>query len=438
MTDVRRFTVRQLMVRIMVLFFLANLISQFDRANVGYAALQMNKDLSFTPQIFGFGAGVFFIGYALFGLPSNLISFRVRVPLWICGLMVVWGLAASCLGFVQNPTAFYVLRFILGLAEGGFTPLVYLYVSQCFPKDDRGTALGTFIAAAALASIIVGPISTAMLSFSWLGMHGWRWMFIFEGLPAIVMGFVVLALLPAKPTEASWLGADGRAWLQQELAAEAAGKTRRDQMDFLASLRSKAVWLYSAALFFTTIGTWGIVFWFPQVTKAGFPGISNFQIGLVTSIPYALAFFTTMLFGVTSDRTGDRQWHIAILSGLAGICLLISTQFPNPTVGYIAVSLAIIGALGLVPIYFASPASIFGGSAAAGAYAIMLALGNIGGFVGPYVFGLLKGSTGSFTLGIAFYGISFFVTAVLVVLLGDLFPSVQRAGQPAAAGGTLP
>ena len=396
-----RSAMRRIGWRLVPFLILAYFVSFLDRVNVGFAAIQMNHDLGLSATVFGWGAGIFFFGYFLMEIPSNLALERFGARLWIARIMATWGVVSAAMVFVQGTWSFVALRFLLGVAEAGFFPGVILYLTYWFPSEYRARIIGVFMVSIPISSFLGSPISGALLGLSGLGLRGWQWLFILEGLPAVLMAFAVLRLLPDKPSSAAWLPADERDWLERRLRAEAERNTRRDRAadpSVWAVLRDKQLLIFTAIYFGSTASSYGLTFWTPQIVK-GY-GLSNFQTGLLNSIPYGFASAAMILWGRRSDRVGERRWHLAIpflilAAGLTGGTLL-SGLAPVTC----ALTVAAMGVYMLKGPFWALATEQLPPTAAAASIAAINAIGNLGGFLGPYLIGAIKDATGSFTLSL--------------------------------------
>jgi len=423
MTSTEQQTYRQVAMRILPILFIAHFLLQFDRINVGFAALQMNSALHFGPETFGFGVGIFFVGYALFEVPSNLFLHRMGAPLWIARIMVTWGLMACAMAFVFNAPSFYILRFLLGAAEAGFTPGALFYVSLWFTRRKLSSANGIWIAASPLAGVLVGPVSGMLLGVDAFGVQGWRWMFLLEGIPTFLFGLLLYRLLPRNVHDAHWLPESNRQWLSTELAREKSAHVHSEETQFLASLKSLTVWSYALTYFLLLSGIYALFFWLPQIVKASAAHLSNANVGWISSVPFLLGVVLLLTVPRLSDRIGDRRWHLVILGTLAGACLYASTVTSNALLAYAALVVAVGSSFSYMSIFWNGPASALSGAAAAGGFALINCVGNLGGFLGPYIFGLMRGATGSFSSGLAWFSMFFAVAAAVPLLFPARFPS---------------
>jgi MFS transporter, ACS family, tartrate transporter len=374
-----------------LLYFVAFL----DRVNVGFAALTMNADLGLTPRMFGFASGIFFIGYVLFEVPSNIIMEKVGARIWIARIMITWGLLSAGTAFVSSPTELYVLRFLLGVAEAGFFPGMILYLTYWFPAAFRARILSAFMIALPVSNAIGSPVSTALLSVEAHGLHGWQWMFLLEGIPAVLCGVAVLAFLRDGPAKAAWLTDEERTWLQNELAAERAthGSVAHSS---LAALREPRVWFFGLIYFGMLVGMYGFGFWLPQIIK-GFGNLSNFQVGFATALPYVAAALTMYFWGKHSDRTRERTWHIALPAFVGAVGLALSAYLGGtPALALAALTLSAMGCYAALPIFWTLPTSMLTAGAAAAGIALVNSIGNTGGFLGPTLVGYVTDATGSY------------------------------------------
>ena len=403
--------------RLIPFMFLLYIVSYVDRVNVGFAALQMNRDLGLSASVYGLGAGIFFIGYFLFEVPSNLIMERIGARLWIARIMISWGLVSAGMMFMKGQTSFYTLRFLLGLAEAGFFPGMILYLTYWFPRRDHARAIALFMTANATAGVVGGPISGALLTMHGTGgLAGWQWLFLLEGLPAIGLGLVTLAYLPDGPQDAAWLSDRERRWLKERLAADrtahlhTAGHNRPIREVF----SNRRVWVFCALYFLIVLGLYSISFWLPQILK-GLSGSSDFLVAAVGMV----------WIGRHSDRTGERRWHVAGPALLAALGFLLSTQTKVPALALVSISLAALGIWGSLGPFWAMSTSVLSGSTAAAGIAWINSVGNLAGFVGPYVVGLLKDATGGF--GAAMAALALFLVLAAIIALR----------QPRAAPGSV-
>ena len=426
-----RSAMRRIGWRLVPFLILAYFISFLDRVNVGFAAIQMNHDLGLTATVFGWGAGIFFLGYFLLEIPSNLALQRFGARVWIARILATWGLISAAMAFVQGPWSFVALRFLLGLAEAGFFPGVILYLTYWFPTEYRARIIGVFMISIPISSFLGSPVSGALLGLSGWGLKGWQWLFILEGLPALVMAVAVLWLLPDRPGDAAWLPTDERDWLVRRLQAEATRNTRRSgEPSLWATLREPRLILLIIIYFGSTASSYGLTFWTPQIVK-GY-GLTNFGTGLLNSVPYGFASVAMILWGRRSDRLGERRWHLAfpfliLATGLAG-----GTIFSGLVPVVCALTVAAVGVYMLKGPFWALATEQLRPATAAASIAAINAVGNLGGFLGPYLIGAIKGATGSFTLSLVPLILFALVSAVVSLIVGR-----QRSATSAPPQGAL-
>ena len=403
-----------------ILYFFAFL----DRVNVGFAALTMNEDIGLSAAAYGFGAGIFFIGYVIFEVPSNVMLARVGARIWIARIMISWGLLSAAMALVEGPTSFYVLRFLLGVAEAGFFPGIIYFLSCWFPSAYRARILGAFLVAIPLSSVLGAPLSTQLLGVEGLGLAGWQWMFILEGVPAALLGFAVLKWLRDRPADAEWLEPREREWLTAELARE--GSALPHVPGIGRVLANPAVWLFGLAYFGIIVGLYGINFWLPQIVKS-LGSLSNAQVGLIVMIPAALAGIAMVVWGHDSDRSGERRWHVALPAFLAAAALAGSAMLQaSPLAAFLALIVAGVGVFCSLPAFWTLPAAMLTGPAAAAGIALVNSIGNAGGFVGPALIGYLKETTGSYAP--ALWGLAVAIAASGVMVLAVTGSRRERTG----------
>ena len=413
--------------RLIPFLFVLYIVAYLDRINVSFAALQMNEDLGFTSAVYGLGAGIFFISYVLFEIPSNLILDRVGVRLWIGRIMVTWGIASSAMMFVEGPRSFYVLRFILGAAEAGFFPGIILYLTRWFPAEDRARSVALFMTATALAGVFGGPISGALLSMDGFGgLSGWQWLYLLEGLPAVILGVVVFAWLPNGPAEARWLAPEERDWLIAKLRSEDAGP-HGAHVALGPALRSGRLWLLALLYFSIIISFYGVSFWLPQILQS-LSGMSDLGIAFLSALPYLVAAVGMVFVARYSDRTGTRAPLVAISAVVAVVGFSAAALSSSPAASLAALSVAALGTWGTLGPFWTMPPAFLRGTAAAGGIAAINSVGNIGGFVGPYAVGYVRDLTGNFSAGLWLMAGSMVVAAVLAMLARERRPGLSGPG----------
>ncbi|WPL19828.1 Putative tartrate transporter [Thiorhodovibrio winogradskyi] len=398
------------------------IIAYLDRINVSFAALHMNQDLNLGAAAYGTGAGIFFLGYVLFEIPSNLLLRRIGPRIWIARIMITWGLISMAMALVRDEWTFYALRFLLGVAEAGFFPGIILYLTFWFPQQQRARIVALFATATALAGLIGSPISGALLGMHGIwGWSGWHWLFILEGLPAVILGVVVLAVLPDHPAQARWLPPPERDWLTEQLKRE---EQTLAQQPFARhrlgeALGSARVWLLGLIYFCMVIGMYGLTMWLPQMLRA-LTDADDLGIGLLNAIPFLAATAGMVLIGWLSDRHAERRWHLtgAFLLGALG-CVLAALS-PKLPLALAALSLATIGIWGVMGPFWALSTSFLSGVAAAAGIALINSIGNLGGFFGPSLMGWLKQWTHGYSAGLIAVATILLAGAILTASLGRL------------------
>jgi len=407
---------RKITYRIVPFIMLLYFIAFIDRVNIGFASLTMNKDLGFSPAVFGFGAGIFFLGYFLFEVPSNLILEKVGARIWIARVMITWGIISGGMAFVQGSTSFYTLRFLLGAAEAGFFPGIILYLSYWFPARKRAAVTALFMAAAPLSTALGSPISGALLEMHGiLGLAGWQWMFLIEAVPAVILGVVVLFHMTDRPEKAKWLADDERAWLVNEMNAERAAKSGTASHSIWRGLADPKVLALALVYFGTSAGLYTLGIWAPQIIKEF--GLTSLQVGFLNAIPATLAVVAMVLWARHSDRTGERKWHVVAACLLASLGLVYAGIAGSVVTVLIALTLVNIGISSSKPPLWSMPTMFLSGSAAAAGIATINSIGNLGGFVGPAMIGWIKEQTGSFNGGLYFVAGLLVLSAVLTLLV---------------------
>ena len=409
--------------RLIPFMFALYIVSYLDRINVGFAALQMNEALKFDPAVFGFGAGIFFAGYFIFEVPSNLIMARLGARIWIARILVTWGVIASAMMLVSGPWTFYTLRFLLGVAEAGFFPGMILYLTYWFPADVRGRAVARFMTATAMAGVIGGPLSGALLKMNgFAGLAGWQWLFLIEGLPAVILGFVTLAYLPDGPKTAHWLSNEEKAWIESRLEQERLYVLRDGRHSLRGVMGSGRVWMCALIYFAIIMSFYGVSFWLPQIVQS-FSRLRDLLVGVLSAVPYVAATIAMVLIARNSDRTGDRRWHVAASALAGGFGLIAAAFLPIPAAELAALALAAAGIWGTLGPFWAMSSEFLSGTGAAAGIALINSVGNLGGFLGPYLVGLIRGRTGSFTY------------ALLALALFPIIGAIVTLNMPRASSG---
>jgi MFS transporter, ACS family, tartrate transporter len=413
--SLERATMRRVAWRLVPFICLLYFVAFIDRVNIGFAALTMNKDLGFSASVFGFGAGVFFFGYFLFEVPSNIILDKVGARLWIARVMITWGILSGAFAFIQGETSFYVLRFLLGAAEAGFFPGIILYLSYWFPARYRAAVVSLFMAAAPISVLLGSPLSSALLEMEGLlGLHGWQWMFLLEAVPAVILGCVVLVYLTDRPEKATWLADDQRAWLVAAMDEERAGKQASAKHGLLSGLSDPRVLALALIYFGTSAGLYTLGIWAPQIIKA--LGLSTMTVGLLNAVPPTAAVVAMVLWARHSDRTGERTWHVVLACLAAALGLVLAGGATSVVAVVAALSLVNVGISAAKPPLWAMPTMFLSGSAAAVGIATINAIGNLGGFVGPWMIGWIKDRTGSFSGGLMVVAGLLLLSAVLTLV----------------------
>jgi ACS family tartrate transporter-like MFS transporter len=409
-------TIRRISWRIIPFIMLLYFIAYIDRVNIGFASLTMNKDLGLTASMLGLGAGIFFWGYFLFEVPSNVILHKVGARIWIARVMVTWGIISAGMAFVDGPTSFYLLRFLLGVSEAGFFPGIILYLSYWFPARHRAGVVALFMAAAPISTALGSPISAALLELDgMMGLHGWQWLFILESIPAVILGVVVFFYMTDKPEKATWLQHDEREWLIAEMGKESADKNTKSPHNFIRGLLDLRVLALSLVYFGTSAGLYTLGIWAPQIIKS--LGVSSMTVGYLNAIPPAVSVVAMVLWSRHSDRTGERAWHVIIACLVASGGLMLAGNATG-MVGLIgALVLVNIGISCAKPPLWSMPTMFLSGAAAATGIATINSIGNLGGFAGPAVIGWIKESTGSYMGGLYFVAGLLIVSALLTLWL---------------------
>jgi MFS transporter, ACS family, tartrate transporter len=413
--------------------FLLYIIAFLDRMNIGAAALQMPGDLGFSDRVVGFGAGIFFVGYVLLEIPGALIVERWSARRWIARIMISWGLLTALMAFIHTARQFYTVRFLVGAAEAGFFPGIIVYVSHWFQASDRAKAFARFFAANPVSYVIGSPLAGLLLGISWLGLRGWRWLFILEGIPAILLGIITIFYLTDWPHQAKWLRTEEREWISETLRQEKEAKQRIGSFTIWQALRHRDVFLLTACYFFAMTGNYGIGFWLPTILKR-VSGHSNLEVTLFASLPYLAGFLTQQWNGTRSDASGERRWHAGLPLILTGCALGLAVMFGDRTA--IAIALfTVVGAFyfAFQPPFWAMPSAFLGESAAAASIGLINSVGNLGGFFGPFLMGYLVGKTHSFSAGLLCLVGSFWLAGVCMLAVGAGRRRANAGGEPAVA-----
>lgn len=431
--DLEATTMRRVSLRLIPFLILCYFVAYLDRVNVGFAALTMNRDLNISNTAYGLGAGIFFLSYFLFEVPSNLLLERFGARRWIARIMFTWGLLSGATALVQGEWSFYLVRFLLGIAEAGFFPGIIFYLTLWFPASYRARIIGYFMAAIPLSSVLGAPVSGMLLGLDGaMGLHGWQWLFIVEAAPAVLLSVVVLFYLTDRPADATWLPAAQRDWLANRLRLEEEQRVQARHFTVMQALTNPRVLSLSLVYFGLVACNYGIGFFLPQIVK-GF-GLTNLQTGFVTAIPYIVGTVSIVYWGRRSDRMQERKYHTAFALAVAASGILASTFLPDPTLKMLALSIAAFGVFGALPVFWTLPTAFLSGAAAAGGIAIINSIGNLSGFIGPYLVGYIKDQTGSFDGGLqALAGLGVMALVIVLVLRHDraLERAPEARAQPA-------
>jgi ACS family tartrate transporter-like MFS transporter len=417
--ELERATMRKVAWRLLPFLLLLYIISWLDRVNVSFAKLQMGPDLGISDAAFGLGFGLsFFLSYALCEIPSNLLLARFGARVWIARIMITWGVISIGMMFVQGAWSFYVLRFLLGAAEAGFLPGIIYYLGHWFPRNYRAKAVSWFMIGIPLSVVFGAPLSGWIMQHmdEYLGLHGWQWMFIVEGLPAVILGVVVLGFLTEKPAEARWLSSEQRDWLSARIEAEHVAAHSRHGLELMAALRHPVVWLLAVVMFCCQTGSYGLTFWVPSIVD-GLSGYTEFEVGLFSAIPYVAAALGMVLVSMSSDRTGERFLHVAIPSLVGAVGFIAVGMFASPALAMAALAIAAVGDYCTRGPFWALPGKFLTGRALAGSIALINAMGAVGGIVGPTTVGWLKQTTGDFIAPMALLSGVLVLGAVLTLFL---------------------
>jgi ACS family tartrate transporter-like MFS transporter len=404
--------------RLLPFLFLLYVIAFLDRMNVGAAALQMPHDLGFSEGVVGMGAGIFFLGYFVLEIPGALIVERWSARRWIARIMISWGVVTVFMAFIHTSRQFYVVRFLVGAAEAGFLPGVIVYLTHWFRYQDRAKAVAFFYAANPVSYVIGSPLAGLLLGLSWLGLRGWRWLFIIEGIPAVVVGAITIWYLTDWPEQAKWLPADEKTWIATELQREKEAMNRRRSYRVWEALRHRDVIVLTGCYFCAMTGSYGIAFWLPTILKR-LSGKSDLEVTLLAALPYVAAIVTQQVNGWHSDRTRERRWHAAIPVFVCALALALAVVFRANLAMSLGMFVVAGGAFyGFQPVFWAVPTLFLSESAAAASIGLINAVGNLGGFVGPMVIGYLANRTHSFSPGLLYLVASLFVSGVLMLAVG--------------------
>ena len=434
-TEYERATYRKVTWRLMPFLFVCYVFAYMDRVNVGFAKLQMQQDLSMSDAVYGIGAGIFFLGYFIFEIPANMMMQRLGARLWLGPIMILWGLVAACTMFVRSATSFYVLRFVLGIVESGFFPGVILYLTYWYTRQHRAKMVAAFMTANPLSGVLAGPISGAILAFASgaRGFRAWQWLFLLEGIPSILAGVAAMLYLDDNPSKAKWLASEERDLLldrlhQEEDAKRSEGESRHRLID---AFKSGRIWLLCVVYFGFVMGNYGLWFWLPQMIKDTLTR-DPWNIGLVSAIPWAAAAIVMIGFAHHSDLTGERRWHLA-LAGAVAFVAFSASGFPGipGVLGLAGLTFAAVAIMCAQSTFWALPTAILSGSAAAGGIAWINSVGNLAGYVSPFVIGEIRDATGSMTPALLVLSASCLMAGLVVLVVAK--PRKNRMGVPPIA-----
>ena len=422
---IERRTIAKVSWRLLPLVALAYCIAYIDRSNISFAALTMNKDLGFSAYIYGWGAGIFFFGYFLFEIPSNLVLEKIGARIWIARIMITWGIISALTAFVTGPWSFLTVRFLLGAAEAGFFPGMILYFTYWFPAQYRGRVISTLFVAQPVANALASIVSAAILEMDGiLGIKGWQWIFIIEAIPAVILGLFIFRVMTDKPSRADWLAEDEKNWLQARIEGENREVESAGRLTLMRALGDPRVVALSMVYLMSVTANYGIVFFMPQIIKG--IGLSNMMTGLVSSVPYIIGTIGLIAWGWSSDRNKERRWHLIVASTLGALGLAFAGWSGASYWALLGMSAATVGIYGSRAAFWPMPSIFLTGTAAAGAIALINATGNLGGYFGPFIVGWIKDSTKSFEAGLYFLAACSLMAAIIT------FFAARAAGDPAA------
>ncbi len=410
--------------RLIPLMFICYIIAYVDRINVGFAKLQLQEVLGVDDRVFGsvygLGAGLFFIGYFLFEVPSNLILQRVGARIWIARIMIVWGIISASMIFIGSKTGFYLVRFLLGIAEAGFYPGMILYLTYWFPDKERAHTVALFATGTVVAGIVGSPLSGAILELHGLGgLEGWQLLFLLEGIPGVILGLIVILVLPDRPQKARWLSSSEKGWIQSRLDEEALQSEGRAHFRLAEAFMSGRIWLLCFIYFLLTLGIYGYEMWLPSIIKE-FYAQSYSIVGLINAIPYLISIVVMLIIGYHSDKTGERRWHVALAAFAAAAGFGFSAYLQNPYLSMIALMASLVGLKSAMGPFWALSTTFLSGTAAAGGIALINSVGNLGGFVGPTLVGIVNDRAGSIRM-------SLWILGGALLLMGILILTIRRS-----------
>ncbi|WP_318503795.1 MFS transporter [Bacillus sp. T3] len=419
--QLERITTKKVTLRLIPFLFLCFTISILDRVNIGFAALQMNEDLGFSNAVFGFEAGIFFLGYFLLEVPGSAIMTKIGARKWISRIMVTWAIIAVLMAFVQTPWQFYTARFLLGVAEASFYPCMVFYLSGFYQSKHHAKAIAGFMVAIPGANALGAPLSTFLLGVDWMGLAGWQWLFILEAIPAAILGVICFFYLDDKIEDVKWLNKDEKKWLIDVTTKEKLEKQAVKHYSFWQALKDRDVLILSLGYFCWMIGYYGIVMFLPTISKglSETTGLSTQSMGWVLGLMYVFAMASMILVGNHSDKKNERRLHVAACLTTSAIAMIVSSYVSDTSIvlSFVFLTIALCGAFGAYSPFWSIPPSFLTEAAAAGAIALINSIGNLGGFFGPYIVGYIKDTTGSFNTSMIFLGVSMILSSSIVVLL---------------------
>lgn len=417
---------RRIARRLLPFLFILYLVAYLDRVNVGFAGLEMSRDLGFSDRVFGLGAGIFFLGYFLFEIPGALLVERWSARRWIARILITWGIITVLVALVKTPGQFYAVRFFLGTAEAGFFPGIVVYLTHWFRHEDRARAGAWFFCAIPFANVLGAPLAGWLLGVHWFGLTGWRWLFVLEGVPALLLGIVTLVYLTDWPHQAHWLSPDEREWIEQELQREKEAKKATASCTVWEALRKREVLLLALIYFLSLVGLYGFNFWFPTILKRA-TGLPNFTVTALAAMPYVLGLGTMVWFGWHSDRTLERRWHTAWPLFLCGALMVLSVAWRSGVWVSLG-SLIVAGSLttAFMPSFWSLPTALLSESAAAASIGLINSVGGLGGFAGPYILGYFASLTHSFTPGLLILVAALLAAGIIVLRLRLDSPEIAR------------
>jgi MFS transporter, ACS family, tartrate transporter len=418
-------TMRKVYRRLVPLLFAMMFFNYLDRINIGFAALEMNGDLGFDPAVFGFAGSIFFVGYMLLEVPSNLLLHRVGARRWIARILLTWGAVAAATAFVFNETSFYILRFTLGVMEAGFLPGIAVYLTYWFPERYRARAVGGYIIAGSFSAVLGGPLSTTLMTYAngVFGMHGWQWMFILEGVPAMLLGLITLRSMTGRPADADWLTSEEKHWLESTLAAEQEAVGGHKHFPLLRIARDVRVWTLACLFGCALVGIYGLLLWLPQIVKS-LGHLNNIEVGFLSAAPPLLGVLGTFLISRSSDRTGDRKYHLAFVYGMSALAIAGSAFAPNPLIAYALLCVTGLFIYAGNPLFWSLAASFRTGAAGAATIALINTIAQFGGVVGPWSIGLVRHITGDFKLALLTIS-AFLVFATIIAIVMRVKPTTE-------------